>query len=62
MVSSADAAPTKQDYEMFDDLGKQADERLAKWQEIVNTDLATYNQLARDKTIPVVGLIPGSEP
>jgi len=62
IVSSADAAPTKQDYEMFDDLGRQADEQLAKWKEIVNTDLAAYNQLAREKTIPLVGLSPGSEP
>ena len=47
---------------MFDDLGRQADEQLAKWKEIVNTDLAAYNQLAREKTIPLVGLSPGSEP
>jgi photosystem II stability/assembly factor-like uncharacterized protein len=61
VVSSADAAPTKQDYEMFDDLGKQADEQLAKWDEILKTDLAAYNQLARDKTIPALGLSPATE-
>jgi photosystem II stability/assembly factor-like uncharacterized protein len=61
VVSSADAAPTKQDYEMFDDLGKQADEQLAKWDEIVKTDLAGYNQLARDKDIPAIGLSPATE-
>jgi hypothetical protein len=62
VVSSADAAPTKQDYEMFDELNKQADEQLAKWNEIVKTDLAAYNQLARDKTIPAIGLSPPTEP
>ena len=62
VVSSADAAPTKQDYDMFDGLGKQADEQLAKWSEIVKTDLAAYNQLARDKAIPAIGLSPASEP
>jgi len=46
---------------MFDDLSKQADEQLAKWNEIVKTDLAAYNQLARDKTVPVVGLSPATE-
>jgi photosystem II stability/assembly factor-like uncharacterized protein len=61
VVSSADAAPTKQDYEMFDDLGKQADEQLAKWNEIQKTDLAAYNQLTRDKNIPAVGLTPATE-
>jgi hypothetical protein len=61
LVSSADAAPTKQDYDMFDDLGKQADEKLAKWNEIVKTDLAAYNRLAQEKTIPIVGLSPATE-
>ncbi len=60
-VSSADAAPTKQDYEMYDELSKQADEQLAKWNEIVKTDLAAYNQLGREKAVPVVGLSPATE-
>ncbi len=62
IVSSADAAPTKQDYDMFDELGEQADEQLAKWNEIVKTDLAAYNQLVRNKAIPAVGLSPATEP
>jgi hypothetical protein len=62
VVSSADAAPTKQDYEMFDDLGKQADQQLAKWNEIVKADLPAYNQLAQDKAVPAVGLSRATEP
>jgi photosystem II stability/assembly factor-like uncharacterized protein len=62
VVSSADAAPTKQDYEMYDELNKQADEQLAKWNEIVKTDLAAYNQLVREKAVPAVGLSPATEP
>ena len=61
VVSSADAAPTKQDYEMYDDLSKQADEQLSKWSEIVKTDLAAYNKLAQEKSIPAVGLAPQTE-
>ena len=61
VVSSADAAPTKQDYEMYDDLSKQTDTQLAKWDEIVKTDLAAYNQLAQQKGIPVVGVSPPTE-
>lgn len=62
VVSSADAAPTKQDYEMWDDLSKQADEQLAKWNEIVKTELASYNRLAQEKTIPIIGLAPPTQP
>jgi len=61
VVSSADAAPTRQDYEMYDDLSKQADEQLTKWNEIVKTDLAAYNKLAQEKAIPAVGLSPATE-
>jgi photosystem II stability/assembly factor-like uncharacterized protein len=61
VVSSADASPTKQDYELYDDLSKQADEQLAKWQEIVQTDLASYNKLAQEKAVPLVGLSPSTE-
>jgi hypothetical protein len=46
---------------MFDDLSKQADEQLAKWKEIVKTDLAAYNKLAHEKAIPAIGLPPATE-
>jgi photosystem II stability/assembly factor-like uncharacterized protein len=61
VVSSADAAPTRQDYEMYDELSRQADEQLAKWKEIVKTDLAAYNKLAQDKAIPAIGLPPATD-
>ncbi len=61
VVSSADASPTKQDYEMYDDLSKQADEQLAKWDEIVKTDLVSYNHLAQEKAVPLLGLSPATE-
>jgi photosystem II stability/assembly factor-like uncharacterized protein len=62
VVSSADAAPTKQDYEMFAELSQQADQQLANWDQIVKTDLVAYNRLAQEKTIPLLGLSPGTEP
>jgi hypothetical protein len=61
VVSSADTSPTKPDYEMFDDLSKQADAQLAKWNEIIKTDLASYNKLAQEKAVPLVGLRPATE-
>ncbi|MEO8727621.1 MAG: hypothetical protein ABI383_16030 [Acidobacteriaceae bacterium] len=57
-VSSADAPPTKQDEEMYDDLSRQADEQLAKWREIVKTDLANYNNLAKQDNVSAVSLLP----
>jgi hypothetical protein len=57
VVSSADAAPTKQDYELFDELNKQTDEELAKWNEIVKTDLTSFNALAKQHEVPAVGLV-----
>ena len=57
VVSSADAAPTKQDYDLFNELSKQADEQLSKWNEIVKTDLVAFNQLAKQKEVPSIGVI-----
>ena len=47
---------------MFAELRQQADEQLAKWDEMVKTDLVDYNRLAQEKTIPIVGLSPATEP
>jgi photosystem II stability/assembly factor-like uncharacterized protein len=60
VVSSADAPPTKQDLELYDDLAKQADEQLAKWNDLVTNDLAHYNALARQDNVPAVSVLPAS--
>ena len=54
VVGSADTAPTKQSYEVFDILSKQADEQLAKWKEIVSTDVAGYNNLVKEQQVPTL--------
>jgi hypothetical protein len=61
VVNSADAAPTKQDYELFDELSKQADDELAKWNNIVKTDLASFNTLVRQQEVPAIGITPANE-
>jgi photosystem II stability/assembly factor-like uncharacterized protein len=61
VVSSADASPTKQDYELYDELSKQADEQLTQWNNIVKTDLASFNALVRQQEVPAVGITPGSK-
>ncbi len=54
VVGSADSAPTKQSYEVFDMLSKAVDEQLAKWKAIVSTDVATYNSLVKQQEVPAI--------
>jgi photosystem II stability/assembly factor-like uncharacterized protein len=54
VVGSADSAPTAQSYEVFDTVSKAVDVQLGKWKEIVSTDVAAYNNLAKQQEIPAV--------
>jgi photosystem II stability/assembly factor-like uncharacterized protein len=54
VVGSADSAPTKQSYEVFDMLSKALDEQMAKWNTIVSTDVAAYNNLMKQQEVPAV--------
>ncbi|MBV8053357.1 MAG: hypothetical protein JOZ80_19365 [Acidobacteriaceae bacterium] len=56
VVSSADSAPTKQSYEVFDMLSKAVDEQLAKWKAIVATDVVSYNNLMKQQDVPALYL------
>jgi len=56
VVNSADAAPTKQDYEVYDMLSKAVDEQLAKWKDIVATDVPSYNNLMKQQDVPALML------
>jgi photosystem II stability/assembly factor-like uncharacterized protein len=54
VVGSADTAPTKQSYEVFDMVSKQVDEQLDRWQSIVSTDVVAYNSLMKQQEVPAV--------
>ncbi len=54
VVGSADSAPTKQSYEVFDMLSKAVDEQLAKWKAIASTDLGAYNNLVKQQEVPAI--------
>jgi hypothetical protein len=54
VVGSADSAPTRQSYEVFDMLSKDVDEQLAKWKAIVGTDVKSYNDLIKQQEVPAV--------
>ena len=54
VVGSADSAPTKQSYEVFDTVSKDVDAQLGKWKMIVSTDVAAYNNLVKQQEVPAV--------
>ncbi len=54
VVESADTAPTKQSYEVFDQVSKQVDEQLAKWKEIIGTDVVAYNNFVKQQDVPLL--------
>jgi hypothetical protein len=54
VVASADTAPTKQSYEVFDMLSKAIDEQLTKWKAIVSTDVKSYDDLVKQQEIPAL--------
>ena len=54
VVESADSAPTQVSYEVFDTLSKQLDEQLAKWKQILGTDVPAYNDLVRKQEVPAI--------
>jgi hypothetical protein len=47
----ADSAPTEAQYQEFDKLKKQADELLARWEQVRNADIAAFQKLAAEQNI-----------
>jgi hypothetical protein len=54
VVGSADSAPTKVSYDVFDILSKQLDEQLGKWKQILSTDVPAYNDGVRKQDVPAL--------
>lgn len=54
VVSSADAAPTQASYEVFEMLSKQLDEQMAKWKQILGTNVPAYDDVVRKQEIPAI--------
>jgi photosystem II stability/assembly factor-like uncharacterized protein len=55
-VDGVDAAPTKQQYEVFEVLSEQAKVQVAKWKEIQSGDLAALNEQAKKDGLPLIYL------
>jgi inorganic triphosphatase YgiF len=54
VVKSADGMPTQASYDIFTMLSKQLDEQLAKWKEILNTDVPAYDQAVQKQSVPAI--------
>jgi hypothetical protein len=53
-VESGDAAPTKQQYEVFADLERQAQPLLARYHELMSKDLPALNEMVNKQSIPAL--------
>ena len=54
IVSSADACPTDQSYEVFRELSAKSDEQLTKLKNIFKKDLPDFNKLVKKAEIPAI--------
>ncbi|HZQ93317.1 MAG TPA: hypothetical protein VFA60_16115 [Terriglobales bacterium] len=60
VVESADTAPTKQSYEVFEMLSHESDEQLAKWKQVLASDVPAFNDLVRQQNVPAVSVQAGA--
>src|SRR4029077_14059289 len=61
VVESADSSPTQASYEVFDMLSKQVDEQLAKWKQILSSDVPAYNEVVKKQEVPAIILAKPSD-
>ncbi len=54
VVSSADAAPTRQAYAVFEDLSKRIDEQLRQLHTVLETDLSAFNAAVASSGVPFI--------
>lgn len=58
-LAGAQAAPTKQTYELFDDLSRRIDAQIKLLHEVIDSDVSAFNSLLREQNVP--GVIPVAE-
>jgi photosystem II stability/assembly factor-like uncharacterized protein len=59
VVGSADAAPTRQSYEVFDDISARIDEQLTRLHALVASDVANFDEVVRSASLPAI--VPSTE-
>ncbi len=60
-VESADAAPTVQDAQVYADLAANADSEIAKLNDVIGTDVASFNKLVDTLNIPALIVKPSKD-
>jgi len=55
-ANSGNVAPSRQVREVFADLSRQCDEQFAKLKKIMDTDVVAFNQLIRERSLPIIGV------
>ena len=53
-VASADAAPAKQQYEVFDDLSARIEAQLARLKQIIDKDVAAFAEMVDKAGVPAI--------
>jgi hypothetical protein len=56
VVGSSDSPPTQASLDVYDMLSKQVDEQMAKWKQVVATDVPAYNDTVKKLDVPAVVL------
>jgi hypothetical protein len=56
VASSGNFAPSKQVKEVYNDLAALIDQELARFQSIQQNQIPAFNQLIREKSLPVIGI------
>jgi len=54
IVARSDTRPTDQSYELFKELSAQADVQIARLDELIQTDLAAFNEIVKEADIPAI--------
>ena len=54
VISSSQSAPTKQAYELYDELAQRIDVQLHRLNEIIDTDMVAFNHMMSESGIPAI--------
>src|SRR5436190_779768 len=54
VIAGVQAAPTKQAYELYEDLSHRIDVQLRRLKEVIDTDVAAFNQLMSESGVPAI--------
>jgi len=60
-VGSADAAPTQQEFQAFQELSGQAAPLIAQWKQVKSADLVALNDMMKKENVPVIYVAPPEE-